>query len=124
MFDASAYELAEISEDAAVRDCPRDHSPTDDQAGALLLSPASLTLAACATCHKALGDCAINAAGAGVMPPVLALAVCNSVNRLVERAVSAQAQTWNSYLAFVLFGPRRTDSSRRADLETLAETMR
>ncbi|MCU0837747.1 MAG: hypothetical protein MUE49_03370, partial [Rhodospirillales bacterium] len=113
MFDASAYELAELdTPHAPGLPSPRSAAVTadQDQAPSPFADPATLTLAACATCQNAFGECAMQAARAGAMSPMLALALCNSVHRAVERAFSAPMTSMTSYLAFVLLGAGRSDA--------------
>ncbi len=127
MFDASAYELAELeAPHAPVMSTPALATAVNGEGQTLspFADPAALTLAACATCQNAFGECAIQAARAGAISPVLALALCNSMHRAIERAVSAPITSMAGYLAFVLLGSGRREASRHDDLDSLAETMR
>lgn len=124
MFDASAYEIAELNNVTPPARPSYDKSADETAPSLSLNDPAALTLAACATCQSALGECAVQAARAGAMSPVMALALCTSMHRAIERTLAAPTASFAGYVAFVLFGSARSEASRRADLDTLAETMR
>jgi hypothetical protein len=131
MLDSTAFELAdfewpsryrhrsgspkarsEMSHDPSVPDASQD------------IGVAALTLAGCAACQQALGACAVHYANAGALSPGLALSICNAMQRLINRAFEVQPATISGHAAFVLLGPARDPVNRRADFETLAETMR
>lgn len=83
-----------------------------------------LTLIACASCQSALGECALDAACAASLPPVMAWAACTSIHRMVEHPLIVRRTTLNAYLAFVLLGNARSEARRRQDYEALAEIIR
>lgn len=123
MFAAGAYEIAELYDVTPPRSVQGE--PAHEAAPALpLTDPAALTLAACASCQSALGECAVQAARAGAMSPVMALALCTSMHRAIERTLAAPTASLAGYVAFVLFGGGRSEASRRGDLDSRAETMR
>jgi hypothetical protein len=127
MFDASAYDLAELEHDggspatAADEISPPLAATGDDPA----TSPLEVAMAACSLCTQTFGGCAIGGVKAGFASPVLALSVCGWMQRAAERAVR-----WNdagrsgTYLAYVLLGNGRSGAERETDLLALAETMR
>lgn len=121
MFDASAWELAQLDGSPSGNGvvAPADGKDPVDIAG-----PAAIAVAACHACQRAIGACAIDSARAGALSPALAVAVCNSFQRMMERAFEARDMSAPGYVAFVLLGPGRTPASRRAELAQLAETMR
>jgi hypothetical protein len=125
MFDASAYALAEIdtppSEPTSHPVAPRVEG---DSVRSLWADPALLPLVACATCHRALGGCALEATRAGALPPAIALAACTAMQRMVERAMRAPITSLSATIAFVLLGASRREASRPGDLDAIAETMR
>lgn len=131
MLDASAFELAdfewpsryrhrsglpkarsEINHEQSVSDASQD------------VSPAAPALAGCAACQQALGACAIRCANVGALSPGLALSICSAMHRLVKSAFEVQSAAISGHAASVLLGPARDPVNRRADFETLAETMR
>lgn len=125
MFDASAYELADLADPVSTACAPAPADVGDSEPSSINLTvPASLTLAACATCQQAFGDCAVQAARAGAISPALALAICSSMQRMAERAFNAPVTGMGSYFAYVLLGNPRGEEARRREFESLAETMR
>ena len=122
MLDATAFELADF--DWPSRYDRRSDQPEAHTDGSEDFSVAALALAGCAACQRAFGDCAAHYAAVGAISPGFALSICSSMQRLMRRAFEAQSITRSGYIAYVLLGPARDPASRRADLESLAETMR
>jgi hypothetical protein len=121
MFDASAWELAHLDDSPS---STASIGPADGRDPVEIAGPAAMAVAACHACQRAIGACAIDSARAGAISPALAVAVCNSFQRMMERAFEARDMTASAYVAFVLLGRGRTAVSRRTDLAQLAETMR
>jgi hypothetical protein len=122
MLDATAFDLAELTSFDNQTQAATSLAPSFCEGD--WSTSAALAVAACAACHQAFGECAVVSARAGALSPVLAMAVCNSMQRLVERAYSANTLNPFAYWAYVLLGPSRTAERREEDLALLAETMR
>lgn len=125
MFDASAYDLAELPDvydddaPAAIQIQPAP-AAADDAA-----SPLDVAMAACSLCTQTFGGCAISGARAGMVSPALAISVCGWMQRAAERSLRwNRTGTSSTYLAYVLLGKARSGTQREADVLALAETMR
>lgn len=126
MFDASAYELAELPDEDGHGHAiaPLDERGVVDTADAGA-SALDVAIAACSLCTQTLGGCAIGGANAGLVSPALAFSVCGWMHRAAQRAVG-----WNrngastGYVAYVMLGNRRSRTEREAEVLALAETMR
>jgi hypothetical protein len=121
MFDASAWELAQLDSSPSGSAVT---GPDDGRDPVEIAGPAAIAVAACHACQRAIGACAIDSARAGALSPALAVAVCNSFQRMMERAFEARDMTAPAYFAFVLLGRGCSAVSRHADLTQLVETMR
>ncbi len=126
MFDASAYELADVPDHDApgpVAAPPSGLPPAErDEDGT---SPLDVAMAACSLCTQTFGGCAIGGAKAGLVSPALAFSVCGWMQRAAGRAVRwNRAGASTTYFAYVMLGSGRTRGQREADVLALAETMR
>lgn len=126
MFDASAYELADVFDhDALGPVAAPPAGPALSSAGEDSTSPLDVAMAACTLCTQTFGGCAIGGAKAGLVSPALAFSVCGWMQRAAGRAVR-----WNrtgastTYIAYVMLGSGRSRGQREADVLALAETMR
>lgn len=126
MFDASAYDLAELPDvhaDGAPATVEPQPAPAAAQDGAA--SPLDVAMAACSLCTQTFGGCAISGARAGMVSPALAISVCGWMQRAAERSLRwNRTGTSSTYLAYVLLGNARSGTQREADVLALAETMR
>jgi len=127
MLDATAFELMESGD----TDVPQAAtlSPVASVDETIEVDPGfntatALALAGCALCQKALGECALRGAQAGVVSPALTISVCGSFQRLTQRVFEARTSTLNGYVAYVLLGAGSNEGDRHAELEALAETIR
>ena len=126
MLDMTAFELMEsaeirVAEVAAEPPIVLADTPADADSG--FNAAAALALAGCAICQKALGECALRGAQAGAVSPALAISVCDSFQRLTQRVFEPRTSSLNGYVAYVLLGTGRSESDRRTELESRAETI-